>query len=137
MDLGCGEGCHAIAAAKLGFRVTAVDYEPLALRRARRFARQAGARGIVFQKADALSLPFSDAGFDIVLDCGCLHHQKKSDWPAYRAGLLRVLKPRGFFVLSVFSPRFYLFRGRRRSWHIAQGAYRRYFTRKDVLELFD
>jgi len=136
LDLGCGEGRHAIAAAKLGFRVTAIDYEPLALRRARRFARQAGARGIVFQKADALSLPFSEAGFDIVLDCGCLHHQKKSDWPRYRAGLLRVLKPRGFFVLSVFSPRFYLFRGRRRPWHIAQGAYRRCFTRKDVLELF-
>jgi ubiquinone/menaquinone biosynthesis C-methylase UbiE len=136
LDLGCGEGRHAIAAAKLGFRVTAVDYEPLALRLARRFARQAGARGIVFQKADALSLPFSDEGFDIVLDYGCLHHQKKSDWPRYRAGLLRVLKPRGFFVLSVFSPRFQMFRGRRRPWHIAQGAYRRCFTRKDVLELF-
>ena len=136
LDLGCGEGRHAIAAAKLGFRVTAVDYEPLALRRARRFARQAGAKGIVFRKADVLSLPFSDAGFDIVLDYGCLHHQKKSDWPRYRAGLLRVLKPRGFFVLSVFSPRFCLFRGRRRPWHIARGAYRRCFARKDVLELF-
>jgi len=136
LDLGCGEGRHAIAAAKLGFRVSAVDYEPLALRRARRFARQAGARGIVFRKADALRLPFSDAVFDIVFDYGCLHHQKKSDWPAYRGGLLRVLKPRGFFVLSVFSPRFQMFRGRRRPWHIAQGAYRRCFTRKDVLELF-
>jgi ubiquinone/menaquinone biosynthesis C-methylase UbiE len=136
LDLGCGEGRHAIAAAKLGFRVTAVDYEPLALRWARRFASQAGARGIVFRKADALSLPFSDAGFDIVLDCGCLHHQKKSDWPRYRAGLLRVLKPRGFYVLSVFSREFPLFHGSPRPWHIAQGAYRRSFTRGDILELF-
>jgi len=136
LDVGCGEGRHAIAAAKLGFRVTAVDYEPLALRRARRFARQAGARGIVFRRADALSLPFSDAGFDVVLDYGCLHHQKKSDWPRYRAGLLRVLKPWGFFVLSVFSREFPLFHGSRRPWHIAQGAYRRYFTRGDILELF-
>jgi len=136
LDLGCGEGRHAIAAAKLGFKVTAVDYEPLALKRARRFAGQAGARGIDFRKADALRLPFPEAAFDIVLDCGCLHHQKKSDWPQYLAGLLRVLKPGGFFVLSVFSPRFYLFRGRRRPWHIAQGAYRRSFTRKGVGELF-
>jgi len=136
LDLGCGEGRHAIAAAKLGFRVTAVDYEPLALGRARRFARQAGARGIVFRKADALRLPFSDAGFDIVLDYGCLHHQRKSDWSTYKAILLRVLGPRGFYVLSVFSREFPLFHGSRRPWHIAQGAYRRYFTRGNILELF-
>ncbi len=28
LDIGCGEGRHAIAASKLGFKATAVDYEP-------------------------------------------------------------------------------------------------------------
>ena len=133
---GCGEGRHAIAAAKLGFRVTAVDYEPLALQRARRHARAKRARIIGFRKADVFDLPFPASRFDIVLDYGCLHHQRKSDWPAYKAGILRVLRPGGFYVLSVFSPEFALFRGSRRPWHIAQGAYRRYFTRRDILELF-
>ena len=136
LDLGCGEGRHAVAAAKLGFKVTAVDYEPLALDRARRFARMRRARGIVFRKANALRPALPEAFFEVVLDYGCLHHQRKSDWPAYKAGILQVLKPRGFFVLSVFSPSFAFFRGRRRQWHIAHGAYRRCFTPVEVLTLF-
>jgi len=136
LDVGCGEGRHALAAARLGFRVTAVDFERLALRRARRFARRAGMRGIRFLRADVLRMPAASASFDVVLDYGCLHHQRKSDWPAYRASILRVLQPRGYYVLSVFSPRFRLFRGSRRPWHIKQGAYRRCFRVRDIEELF-
>lgn len=136
LDVGCGEGRHAIAAARLGLKVTAVDYEPLALKRARRFARKHGAAGIRFRRADALDLPFPAAAFDVVLDYGCLHHQRKADWPPYRAGIVRVLKPRGYYVLSVFGPGFALFHGSRRPWHIARGAYRRYFRRQDLLGLF-
>ena len=136
LDLGCGEGRHAIAAARLGLRVTAIDYEPLALKRARRFARMKQVRGIIFRRADIFHLPFREGRFDIILDYGCLHHQRKRDWAAYRAGVLRILKPRGFYVLSVFSPRFPMFGGSRRCWHIAQGAYRRCFTAKDIRGLF-
>ena len=136
LDLGCGEGRHAIAAAARGLRVTAVDYEPLALRRARRQARKAGARRVRFLQANVLALAFRPGTFDIVLDYGCLHHQRKADWPAYRRSVLRVLKPQGYFILSVFSPRFRLFRGARRPWHIAFGAYRRCFTRSEVAGLF-
>jgi ubiquinone/menaquinone biosynthesis C-methylase UbiE len=136
LDVGCGEGRHAIAAARMGFKVMAIDYELLALQRARRHARAKRARNIGFRKADVFYLPFPASCFDIVLDYGCLHHQRKSDWPAYKANLLRVLGPRGFYVLSVFSREFPLFHGSRRPWHIAQGAYRRYFTRGDILELF-
>ena len=136
LDIGCGEGRHAIAAAKLGFKVTAVDYEPLALKRARRFATASKTKGILFRQSDVLDLPFGDARFDAVLDYGCLHHQKKSDWAAYKAGLLRVLKPQGFFILSVFSPRFRFFRGSCQPWHIAYGAYRRCFERENIEELF-
>ena len=136
LDLGCGEGRHAILASRLGFRVTAVDYEPLALKRARRLAKIKGAKGIVFHIANILHLPAPKTTFDVVLDYGCLHHQKKADWPAYKATVLNVLSPRSFFVLSVFSPKFPLFRGSHRNWHIAQGAYRRYLTRRDIVGLF-
>ncbi|MHC4983586.1 MAG: class I SAM-dependent methyltransferase [Planctomycetota bacterium] len=136
LDVGCGEGRHAIAAAGLGFEVTAIDYEPLALRRARRIARAKGAAGITFRKADIFHLPFRPGRFDAALDCGCLHHQRKSEWPAYKAAILRVLKPGGYFALSVFSPRFYMFRRGGRPWHISQGAYRRCFRPKDIAGLF-
>lgn len=132
LDLGCGEGRHALAAARMGFQVTAVDYEPLALKRARRRARQDGVTGVTFREANALALPFAASRFDAVLDYGCLHHQRKSDWKAYKANVLRVLKPGGFYIASVFSPRFRLFRPGARRWHIACGAYRRCFTRQDL-----
>ena len=136
LDIGCGEGRNSLAAAKLGFRVTAIDFEPLALKRARRFARRKHIKGVVFQKADALHLPFPDASFDVVLDYGCLHHQRKADWPLYRANLLRVLRSQGYYILSVFTPRFHLFRGSRRPWQLAYGAYRRRFTPKEIAGLF-
>lgn len=136
LDVGCGEGRHSIAAARTGFRVVGIDYEPLALRRARSFAKAHGIKGITFRVADVLDMSFGDACFDVVLDYGCLHHQRKTDWPRYQAGILRVLKPRGYYVLSVFSPRFRFFRGATRNWHIAYGAYRRCFTREDIRNLF-
>ncbi len=135
LDVGCGEGRHAIAAARRGFRVTGADFEPLALRRARAAARAAGA-AVRLVKADALALPFRAKSFDIVLDFGCLHHQRKADWPAYRRSVLGALRPGGFFILSAFSPRFRFFKGTGRSWHIAYGAYRRCFTKKDLCALF-
>lgn len=136
LDVGCGEGRHAIAAARLGFKVTACDYEPMAIRRARQFARKHGELGITFVEADVFRLRFPGSSFDVVVDYGCLHHQRKAAWRAYKAGILRVLKPGGFYVLSVFSPRFRLFRGSRRPWHIAQGSYRRCFIPRDIQELF-
>jgi SAM-dependent methyltransferase len=136
LDIGCGEGRHAIAARHLGFRVTAIDFEPLALRRGRRFAQAHGAAGIRFLQASALRLPFPASSFDIALDYGCLHHQRKADWPAYRASLLKVLQPESFYVLSVFSPKFRFFRDCGRPWHVAFGAYRRCFRRREIADLF-
>jgi SAM-dependent methyltransferase len=89
-----------------------------------------------FREADVFRLPLSESSFDVIVDYGCLHHQRKGDWPAYMASILRVLKAGGFYVLSVFSPRFRFFRGSRRRWHIAYGAYRRCFTRREIVELF-
>jgi len=136
LDLGCGEGRHCFLARGLGFDVTGVDFEPLALKRARRFARPKGIRGVTFRFADVLNLPFREGSFDVVIDCGCLHHQRKADWKRYKRGLLRVLRPGGHYVLSVFSRHFHMFRGSRRSWHIRDGAYRRCFRREEVIGLF-
>lgn len=136
LDVGCGEGRHSLAAWRLGFQVTGIDYEPLALARARRSTESEGATGISFRKANVFSLPFPPASFDVVLDYGCLHHQKKSDWSAYKASILRVLKPHGFYILSVFSPAFRFFLRSGRPWHVAYGAYRRCFTKQEIEALF-
>jgi len=136
LDVGCGEGRHAFAASRLGFGVTAIDDEPLALKRAREIAEATQTKRVTFRKASIFSAPFCGSSFDCLLDYGCLHHQRKADWPAYKTSVLRLLKPQGYYVLSVFSPGFRLFRGRSQAWHIAYGAYRRCFTREDLLTLF-
>jgi len=136
LDLGCGEGRHSIAAAQRGFRVTGVDFEPGALKRARAAAHAAGTPRPRFLPADALSLPFAAGSFAVIIDFGCFHHQRKADWPAYRRSILRALQPGGFLVLSVFGPRFRFFKGAKRNWHIVRGAYRRCFARKELPALF-
>ena len=138
LDLGCGEGRHCFVAARMGFMPTGVDYEPLAIQRARNRAQQAGLLDRVhFVVADIYALPFPHSSFDVVLAYGCLHHQKKSDWSRYRAALLSMLKPGGHFLLSVFSTAFRTYGPQERSWHLAHGAYRRFFTADDLHRLFD
>ncbi len=133
LDLGCGEGRHCILAARLGFFTVGVDYEPLALKRARTFAREAAVAGAVrFLASDLFALPLGKATFDVLLDYGCLHHQRKRDWPRYLAAIRGVLRPGGHFLLSVFSTAFRVYGPSSRPWHLSHGAYRRFFTPEDL-----
>jgi SAM-dependent methyltransferase len=134
LDIGCGEGRHSIAARRMGFRVVGVDFAPLALKRARRFTAEAGVTGIVYRQADVLGLPFPEGSFDAVVDYGCLHHQRKRDWPAYKRSVLGVLKPRGYLSLSAFSPLFRVFAGTGRTWRMMNHTYRRCFTPESLRE---
>jgi len=138
LDLGCGEGRHCILAAEMGFTVTGVDYEPLAIGRALGNVRRAGREDKVrFAVADIFALPFRAGSFDVLLDFGCLHHQKKSDWVRYLAMVRTVLRPGGWFLLTTFSTHFGAFGPQKRRWHLARGAYRRFFTADDIRRLLE
>jgi SAM-dependent methyltransferase len=137
LDLGCGEGRHCRLAAQMGFLPIGVDYEPLALARAQDRIRQAGLhRPVEWLVADVLVLPFRPQSFDVLVDYGCLHHQRRSDWPRYLSAVRLVLKPGGHFLLSTFSTAFRVYGPQERSWHLAHGAYRRFFTAEDLRSLF-
>jgi len=108
LDLGCGEGRHAITA-YLEDKVTVVglDLSMTDLGTARsRFHEfenpEDATRSLNFTCASGLALPFADATFDKVICAEVLEHI-----PDYQAVLLeikRVLKPGGQFAASV--PRF-------------------------------
>lgn len=137
LDLGCGEGRHTILLAGLGYAVTGVDLEPLALRRAQSHVRRAGLRA-EFAVGNALDLRFADGAFDLVLDYGCFHHVVMRDWTRYRREIARVLNPGGRLILSVFSTKFrhHPDERRTRNWLVHRNHYDHFFTRREIREAF-
>lgn len=139
LDLGCGEGRHTLACARVGFDAVGLDYQPLAIHRARALARQQKVRGgFRFMVGDAYRLPFPPNSFDAIIDYGCLHHVKIGDTHLYMKSVLPRLKPGGYFVLSCFSIRFKHHPGekRRRNWLVHNGHYDRFFRKRDFGRLF-
>lgn len=136
LDLGCGEGRHAIWLARRGWDVTGLDAEPGALARARSAARRAGVR-LRLARGDALALA-AEGEYDLVLDYGCFHHLVVRDWPRYRRAVLRALRPGGHFILSVFSMKFRHFPGERRTrpWLVHRNHYDHFFTKRSLREAF-
>ncbi|MBI2897944.1 MAG: class I SAM-dependent methyltransferase [Deltaproteobacteria bacterium] len=65
LDVGCGDGTHAIDAAARGGRVVGIDADPSMLQAARRRARE---RGVAVELRDGRveRLPSADASFDVV-----------------------------------------------------------------------
>ena len=99
LDVCCGTGDLAIAAARLGGRVTGVDFSEAMLRRARRKAPQ-----LTWIRGDALALPFDDESFDVAtVGFGI---RNVADLEAGLRELARVLKPGGrLAVLEITRPR--------------------------------
>lgn len=98
LDLGCGGGHVAFAAAAAGACVTAYDLSAEMLAAVAAEASRRGLDRIETRQGGAEALPFPDARFDAVLTRYSAHHWR--DVPAALAEARRVLKPDGFLVVS-------------------------------------
>jgi SAM-dependent methyltransferase len=101
LDVACGSGNAAIAAARLGCAVTGVDYVPALLERGRERA-SAERVEVDLHDGDAEEIPFADASFDATLSVyGSMfapdHRQAASE-------LLRVTRPGGTIALASWTP---------------------------------
>lgn len=101
LDVAAGNGNVALAAARRWCDVTATDYVPALLDRAR---ERAGAErlAIRFQEADAEALPFADDSFDIVVSTFGVMFTPDQDRAA--AELLRVCRRGGKIGLANWTP---------------------------------
>ena len=107
LDLGCGEGRHAVTAwltapvQVVGLDLAAADLET-AGRRARAFDPAGDDRTLSWIRGSGLRLPFADESFDRVICAEVLEHVE--DYRTMLREIRRVLKPGG--VLAVSVPRF-------------------------------
>src|SRR5436190_10687500 len=101
LDVACGAGNGAIAAARRGLEAVGLDYVPALLDRAR---ERAAAEGyyIEFVEGDAQALPFEDASFDYVISTfGAMF---APDQEKTAAELLRVCRPGGKIGMANWTP---------------------------------
>ncbi len=107
LDVGCGNGLYARRLAALGAEVTAFDFAPEMIDRARRYASPAGA-AITYHVLDATDeaalLPLGERAFDAALSCMALMDMAEIE-PLFRA-LAQLLRPAGRFVFAVSHPCF-------------------------------
>jgi SAM-dependent methyltransferase len=105
LDVACGNGNAALAAARRFGQVVGVDYVPELLDNARRRAEAEGLEAS-FQEGDAEDLPFPDDAFDVVLStCGAMF---APDQEQTASELLRVCRPGGRIGMVNWTPDSYV-----------------------------
>jgi SAM-dependent methyltransferase len=101
LDVACGAGNAAIAAARRFTDVTGLDYVPELLERGRERAAAEGV-DVRFVEGDAQALPFEDGEFDVVLSTfGAMF---APDQRRTARELLRVCRPGGRIGMANWSP---------------------------------
>lgn len=106
LELGCGAGYTTaeFAAKYPQWRITATDVDPdmveIAAARLTEFVPR-----VRVEQADAISLEYHDASFDLVIALGVWHHIGAWDMATLEAG--RVLRPGGKLVLTDALPMFF------------------------------
>jgi SAM-dependent methyltransferase len=101
IDLGCGEGDNAIFLAQHGFQVTAVDFSPAAIAKAKAKARDAGA-GVDFLIDDLTQLANVSGEFDLLVDYGTFDDLSTKDRAAYVDQVRSLAKPAAKFLMWCF-----------------------------------
>ena len=105
LELGCGTGDTSIYLAKQGWQVTAVDFVPSALEKARAKARVDNIT-VNFVHADVRHL--RQAGINgpmqLIVDNGCLHNMNDDDRDSYVREVSAVAAPDARLLIVAFVP---------------------------------
>lgn len=100
LDLGCGNGRHAIYFAREGFRASGVDVSAQAIDWAKDWANREGL-DIDFRVAAIEQLPYEDGVFDAVVSHGVLDHVRMKTARKAAEEVKRVLRPAGIFYCDL------------------------------------
>lgn len=101
LDVGCGNGKNTIFFQKKGIDSTGIDFARSAIKICKENAK-AEQINPTFQVASVLNYR-SKNKFDIIIDCGCLHHIRRSYWKQYKKTITDNLKIGGYFYIHGIS----------------------------------
>ncbi len=109
LDIGCGTGLNTLFLARQGLSAIGFDLSGQALMLACKRLSPSAASGqerprgsAMFVQADVTRLPVGSLGATYALDIGCLHSLPDDRRPAYAQGVIRALRPGGYYHLYVF-----------------------------------
>ncbi len=101
ITLGCGVGRESIELARLGFDVTGLDFSPIAIKKAKRRAIEAGV-SVDFVVDDLTELTGTYESFDLVTDFGALNDMAETARDAYLDSLLRLTHAHSRYFMFCF-----------------------------------
>lgn len=104
LDLGAGVGRHALAYARMGFDVAALDAAPEGIAEIDRIATTEGLK-VETVLGKMTELPFDDASFDHVLSWNVIYHGDADVVIRTISEIARVLKPGGSYQGTMLSKR--------------------------------
>lgn len=101
LDVACGEGRNGIWLAEQGWRVTAIDFSDVAIRKASQIARRRGVN-VQWIIGDVASYPLSARAFDLV---AVLYlHTGAAERAQWLRNVIGAVKPSGTFVYIGHDP---------------------------------
>jgi cyclopropane fatty-acyl-phospholipid synthase-like methyltransferase len=102
LDLGCGTGATSVYLAERGWKVTGVDFVPLAIWKARRRSRHLR-QPPRFRVGRIPELEGLSGPFDLVVDVGCFHSLPGQDRQRYVDRVRALLRSGGTMLLFAFT----------------------------------
>jgi len=100
LDLGCGNGRHAIYFAREGLKASGIDVSEQAINWAIDWAQRENL-DIDFRVGDIADLPYADASFDVVVSHGVLDHVRVDLARAAVKEVRRTLRKSGLFYCDL------------------------------------
>ena len=97
LDIGCGNGKNTIYFQKNNFTSTGIDFSNSAIKICKQNAKKLNVKPIF--KAKSILDFDSENQFDVIIDCGCLHHIRRKFWKEYKKKVLKNLKSGGYYYL--------------------------------------
>jgi SAM-dependent methyltransferase len=144
LDLGCGNGRHAMYFARQGLKAAGIDVSEQAIEWAKDWAKREHLE-IDFRVGDIADLPFADNSFDVVVSHGVLDHVHYETARKAAEEVRRVLTPQGLFYCDLRSTEDFEYgdgeQAGKNTFVVSEGYERglvqHFFSRAETEELFD